>query len=166
MEFVIEVNSAEAMQKILEADEIIAVKKISAKDCSGKQLRAKRRKTEAKAKNKRRKLGTANGNPYRGKPGDFYRQERLYNNFGMDHIIKEESEKIKAENREFLGKVIKDEQLDEDYATEKILNAPEEKQTLVQCFESGDYELLGLYLENTYPRHKVIEALSALEKLV
>ena len=161
MEKIFEVWVPEARQKIFETDEIIAIKKTSAKKYSAKQLRAKRRKTEAKAKNKRRVMGTSTGNPYRGKAGDFYRQERLFNNFGMDHVMKHESDKIKAENREFLGRIEREEHGEEEVFVPEI-----EQMTAVKCFEEGDYEMLYLCLRNNYSEEKVIAALESLDEEV
>ena len=160
-------DSEDADFKVFEADEElvkdIKAGKVTAVCLTDKEKRAKRRKTKAKEKNNRRKMGTMNGNPYRGKPGDYYREMRMLDSYGLDGKMKKEYEKENHENREFLGKVPKDEQVDEGSTTE-ILIVPENKLTLVQCFEAGDYELLGLYLDNMYPREKVIEALNALDE--
>lgn len=159
----------DAAMKIFEADEElvehIKAGNVATVRLTDKQKRAKRRKENAKEKNCRRKMGTMNGNPYRGKPGDYYREMRMLDSYGLDGKLKKEYEKENHENREFLGKVTKEEQVEEGFTTE-ILIVPEEKQTLVQCFEAGDYELLGLYLENMYPKEKVIEALKALDEAV
>lgn len=160
-------DSEDADFKVFEADEElvkdIKAGKVATVRLTDKQKRAKRRKENAKEKNCRRKMGTMNGNPYRGKPGDYYREMRMLDSYGLDGKIKKEYERENQENREFLGKVTKEEQVDEVSTTE-IFIVPKNKYTLVQCFESGDYDLLGLYLENEFPREKVIEVLKALDE--
>ena len=150
-----------ANDKIFEDDEIVVIKKTTGKKYSSKQLRARRRKTKAKAKNKRRVIGTASGNPYRGKAGDFYRQERLFNNFGMDRVMKHEADKIKAENREFLGRTEREENGEEEVFVPEI-----EQMTAIKCFEEGDYEMFYLCLRNNYSKEKVIAVLKSLDEEV
>ena len=168
MEKLFEVWVPEAKQKIFEADEIIAIKKTSAKKYSAKQLRAKRRKTEAKVKNKRRKLGTSCGNPYRGNPGDYYRHERMYNKFGMDRVMKHEYDKIKAENREYIGKCDGHEvevEVELEAKVEEYIS-DEPIPTALDYFMSGDYEMFYFCLRNDYPKEKVISAIKSLDEVV
>lgn len=170
-------DSEDADFKIFETDEElvehIKAGKIATVRLTDKQKRAKRRKENAKEKKCRRKMGTMNGNPYRGKPGNYYREMRMLDSYGLDGKIKKEYKKENQENREFLGKVTKEEQVNEVPMTENLADegstteipiVPENNYTLVQCFESGDYEMLGIYLANEFPREKVIEVLKALDE--
>ena len=89
-------NSYEALPKIFEIDEESFEDKKTRRDgnISSKNLRAKRRKENAKEKNCRRELGTRYAkNPYRGKPGDYRHQHHLHERYGKFEKIEKDRRK-------------------------------------------------------------------------
>ena len=158
MEFFTKENSIEAVEKIYEMeDEIFEVKKTSKKKISSKNIRAKRRKANAKEKNCRRKLGTEHtDNPYRGKPGDYYHNDHLWERQGLAR--KDEAERrdelLKAKN-EFLGEVKKElpEEERKECITSQLLSWDE------SFFDSQLDESIAMLL-NKYSKKEILEALS------
>ena len=158
MEIFTKANSTEAVEKIFEMeDEILEeTKKTSKKKLSPKYLRSKRRKANAKEKNYRRKLGTEHkSNPYRGKPGDYYHNEHLWDRHGL--AKKDEAERrielIKAKNA-FLGEV------------EKELTEEERRECVIlqllawdeSFFDSQLDEFIAMLL-NKYSKNQILDAL-------
>ena len=153
-------NSYEALPKIFEVDEEVFEVKKKHRDgnISSKNRRSKRRKANAKEKNYRRKIGTKySDNPYRGNPGDYMHEYRLYERGNR-------SEKEKRDERRIVSA-----EMHELFATEEIVDnvinlENNEEISLIECFVNGDWELFMILLENKYPKDKVIEVLKTLEE--
>ena len=162
--FIITVDSTEALQKIFETDEVVAVEKSAGISYTAKQKRAKRRKANIKEKNVRRAVGTAKGNPYRGKAGDFYRLERMWEREGLDaKKRKAESKELLEAERNFKGSVKIEDFCETELSEEETVIMQEKNLSLRECFEQGDYQRLILKLVNEYPERRVLEGLALIE---
>ncbi|MGN1298685.1 MAG: hypothetical protein ACI4UE_01715 [Candidatus Scatovivens sp.] len=128
---------------------------------SPKNKRAKRRKNTAKEKNRRRNVGTSYAqNPYRGKPGSYFHEWRLWEQ-GYRNEIKEKDMKksILEIRKDFIGNVVHETEMNDEEQTANEMSLSWE-----DYFHEGDYDLAMLSLLNEYPLEEIIEALRSLKK--